>query len=101
ALDEAEEFPRDSSLYGAQNTSRTASYHVRPFGRPLIEAYFGGRFARECEAGGEAAFADFAIGQLAALLGSGIRKRLHPIAATAWARDPFARGSSSPPLPGP
>jgi monoamine oxidase len=99
-LDNAEEFPKDSNLYGAQNASRTASYHVRPFGRPLIECYFGGRFARELEAGGEAAFADFAIGQLTALLGSGIRKRLHPIAATAWAADPFARGSYSHALPG-
>ena len=100
ALDDAEAFPKDSNLYGALDSSRTASYHVRPFGRPLIEAYFGGRFARELEAGGEAAFADFALGQLAALLGGGIRQRLHPIAATAWAADPFARGSYSHALPG-
>ncbi len=99
-LDGAEEFPRDSHLYGALDSVRTGSYHVRPFGRPLIEVYFGGRFARELEADGEAAFASFAIGQLASLLGKGMRKRLHPIAATAWARDPYARGSYSHAMPG-
>lgn len=99
-LDGAEEFPKDSHLYGALDSVRTASYHVRPFGRPLIEVYFGGGFARELEAEGEAAFASFAIGQLASLLGDGMRKRLHPIAATAWARDPYARGSYSHAMPG-
>jgi monoamine oxidase len=99
-LDGAEEFPKDSHLYGALDSVRTASYHVRPFGRPVIEVYFGGRFARELEAEGEAAFASFAIGQLASLLGDRMRKRLHPIAATAWARDPYARGSYSHAMPG-
>ena len=99
-LDNAEEFPKDSHLYGALDSVQTGSYHVRPFGRPLIEVYFGGRFARELEAEGEAAFASFAIGQLASLFGGGIRKHLHPIAATAWARDPYARGSYSHALPG-
>jgi monoamine oxidase len=99
-LDGAAEFPKDSHLYGALNSTRTASYHVRPFGRPLIEVYFGGRFARELEAEGGAAFASFAIGQLASLLGEGMRKRLHPIAATAWGRDPYARGSYSHAVPG-
>ena len=99
-LDKAEEFPKDSHLYGALDRVQTCSYHVRPFGRPLIEVYSGGRFARELEAEGEAAFANFAIGQLASLLGGGIRKRLHPIAATAWGRDPYARGSYSHAMPG-
>jgi monoamine oxidase len=99
-LDGPEEFPKDSHLYGAVDSARTASYHVRPFGRPLIEVYFGGRFAHELEAEGEAAFASFAIDQLASLLGEGMRKRLHPIAATAWGRDPYARGSYSHAMPG-
>jgi monoamine oxidase len=99
-LDGAEEFPKDSHLYGALDSVRTGSYHLRPFGRPVIEVYFGGRFARGLEAEGEAASASFAIGQLASLLGEGMRKRLHPIAATAWARDPYARGSYSHAMPG-
>jgi monoamine oxidase len=99
-LDGAEEFPKDSHLYGAVDRVGTGTYHLRPFGRPLIEAYFAGQCARDLEAAGEAAFASFAIGELASLLGGGIRKRLHPVAATAWERDPYAMGSYSHALPG-
>jgi monoamine oxidase len=99
-LDGAEEFPKDSRLIGTANTSGTGAYHVRPFGRRLIEGYFGGSLARDLEAQGDAAFAAYAADQLAALMGSGIRKRLHPIAVSAWARDPDARGSYSHALPG-
>lgn len=100
ALDGAEEFPQDSRVYGATDTSATANYHVRPFGRPVIEAYFGGQFARELETGGLPAFADFAISQIVSALGSSMRARLHPLACSAWARDPFALGSYSHALPG-
>jgi monoamine oxidase len=99
-LDQADEFPKDSHLYGAIDRVGTGSYHLRPFGRPLIECYFGGRLARDLEAGGETAFAAFAADELASLLGGAIRKRLHPIAASAWARDAHARGSYSHALPG-
>jgi monoamine oxidase len=44
--------------------------------------------------------ADFAAEELAALLGSGIRRRLRPLASSAWASDEFARGSYSYALPG-
>src|SRR5262249_22575508 len=40
-LDGADAFPKDAQLYGATNSVRTGAYHVRPFGRPLIEGYFG------------------------------------------------------------
>jgi monoamine oxidase len=99
-LDGAEAFPKDSHLYGALDRARTGTYHLRPFGRPLIEAFFGGQLARDLEAGGEVAFANFAVGELASLLGDGIRKRLHPVAATAWAQDPYAQGSYSYARPG-
>jgi monoamine oxidase len=99
-LDGAEEFPKDSHLYGAVDRAGTGTYHQRPFGRPLIEAYFGGQCARDLEAAGDAAFAGFAIGELATLLGEGIRKRLHPVATTAWECDPYAMGSYSYALPG-
>lgn len=100
ALDGAEEFPVDSRLYGATDRTATANYHIRPFGRPLIEAYFGGQFARELEAGGLDAFADFAIQQIVDTLGSSYRARLTPIACSSWAHDPFALGSYSHALPG-
>lgn len=100
ALENAEEFPVDSRLYGATDRTATANYHVRPFGRPMIEAYFGGQFARECEAGGLAAFADFAIAQIVDVLGSSYRARLRPIACSSWAQDPVSLGSYSHALPG-
>ncbi|MDB5509438.1 MAG: amine oxidase [Hyphomicrobiales bacterium] len=100
ALDGAEEFEVDSRLYGANDRTATANYHVRPFGRPLIEAYFGGQFARELEIGGLPAFADFAIGQIVETLGSGMRKRLRPLMVSGWANDPLALGSYSHALPG-
>jgi monoamine oxidase len=96
----AEEFPKDSHLYGAIDRVGTGSYHLRPFGRQMIECYFGGRLASDLEAGGEAAFAAFALDELVSLLGGAIRNRLQPIAASAWARDPHARGSYSHALPG-
>jgi hypothetical protein len=70
SLSEASEFEMESRLFGRTDRSRTGVYHFRPFGRALIEAYFGGSQAAELEAAGEAAFADFAITELVGLLGS-------------------------------
>jgi monoamine oxidase len=92
-IDDPHDLPAESRLFGATDRTATGSYHLRPFGRPVIEGYFGGRFAEELEDAD--AFASFAIDQIAALLGSNMRKRLHPLAASAWRRDPFARGSYS------
>jgi monoamine oxidase len=100
ALDGAEDFAPDSRLYGATDRTETATYHVRPFGRPLIEAYFGGRNARALEQGGERAFFDFAAGQLTDLLGSSFVKRIRPVGVHPWAADRFARGSYSYATPG-
>ncbi len=99
-LDGAEEFAKDSRLMGTTESARTGAYHMRPFGRPMIEAYFGGALARELEAEGLPGFAAYAADELSARLGAGIRKRIHPIAASSWARDPHARGSYSHALPG-
>lgn len=96
----AHDLPENARLFGRIDRVDTGAYHYRPFGRPLIEGYFGGACARELEAGGLAAFADFAIEELVAVLGSQWRKRLKPLAASAWARDPFALGSYSHALPG-
>src|SRR5262249_15289721 len=70
SLAEPEEFEKESRLFGRVDRSGTGVYHVRPFGRPQIEGYFGGRLAAELEAGGAPAFADFAISELVGLLGS-------------------------------
>jgi monoamine oxidase len=95
-----EDIPNDGHLYGAIDRVDTGSYHLRPMGRPLVEGYFGGEFARELEQEGAAGFANFAIDQLAALMGNDIRKRLELIAASNWVRDPWARGSYSRARPG-
>jgi monoamine oxidase len=99
-LTDGDDIPNDAHLYGAIDRVDTGSYHLRPLGRPLVEGYFGGEFARELEQEGEAGFASFAIDQLAALIGNDIRKRLELIAASSWVRDPWARGSYSRARPG-
>jgi monoamine oxidase len=100
AVDMPEMLPVGGHLIGNPNRTATGSYHLRPFGRPLIEAFFGGRLAHELEAAGHGAFFDFAATELTGLLGSDIRARLRPLVETNWARDPFARGSYSYALPG-
>jgi monoamine oxidase len=100
SLDGAEEFDADSRLFGHIDRRETATHHMRPFGRPLIEVYFGGSFAHELEAGGEAAFVEFALSELTGLLGSDFARRVKPVGLHAWGTDPFARGSYSSALPG-
>ena len=100
-LDGAErDFEPESLLYGSTTASRTASFHIRPFGRPLIESYFGGATAEALEAEGAEGAADFCIGQIADALGSGLRARLRPLASTDWSVDPRSRGAYSHALPG-
>jgi monoamine oxidase len=94
-IDDPAEFPQGVRLFGAIDRVATGSYHLRPFGRPFIEGYFGGQFAQELENDGDGAFARFATDQIAALMGNDIRKRLHPLAASAWSRDRFSCGSYS------
>ena len=45
SLERAEEFDNDTRLFGATDRTATAAYHLRPFGRPQIEVYFGGSHA--------------------------------------------------------
>jgi monoamine oxidase len=88
-------FPAETRLIGATDSAATGTYHLRPFGRPMIEGYFGGRLARELEAEGGEGFARFAVDQIAERLGNDVRKHLRLLAASRWASDPFARGSYS------
>ena len=100
SLANAEEFEPGSRLFGASDRSAIASYHLRPFGWPLIEAYFGGSHAAALEAEGEAAFFDSAVSELTGLLGNAIARRVKPVGIHPWGIDPFARGSYSYALPG-
>jgi monoamine oxidase len=100
ALDQPDALPKDGSLRGATMRTAMASFHLRPFGQPCIEGYFGGRYARELEDEGPGALAARAIEEISALLGSDFRRKLKPLAQSRWAHDPFARGSYSHALPG-
>jgi monoamine oxidase len=100
SLENAEEFEKDSRLFGATDRTATATYHLRPFGRPQIEVFFGGTLAAELEQAGERAFFDFAVSELTGLLGSAFSQRVKPIHVHRWAADPFARGSYSYARPG-
>ena len=95
SVDDADDLPCDTRVYGSTTTHETGSYTLRPFGRPYVEGYFGGEFARSLEHEGKGAFAAFAIEQLAGALGNDVRNRLKPIAESAWARDPYSLGSYS------
>ncbi len=92
--------PKDGNLRGATMRTKMGSYHLRPFGAPCIEGFFGGTFARELEDAGDGAFAATAIDEIVALLGSNYRKKLRPLAESRWAHDPFAMGAYSHALPG-
>jgi monoamine oxidase len=91
---------RDAYLVGSTTSRETMSYQVRPFDRPAIYCFFGGRWAAALEREGEAGMFSFAAGELARLFGNDIRRQIAPLASTAWLHDPWARGSYSYALPG-
>ena len=100
ALEDAEAFPKEGNLRGATMRTAMGTYHIRPFGQPCIDGFFGGTFARELEDAGEGAFAAQSIDEIADYLGSDIRRKLKPLAESRWGHDPFARGAYSHALPG-
>ena len=100
ALDEAEALPKEGNLRGAPMRTEMGTFHLRPFGQPCIEGFFGGRHARALEDAGDGAIAAASIDEIVSFLGSDIRRKLKPLKESRWARDPFARGSYSHALPG-
>jgi monoamine oxidase len=100
ALDEPESLPKDGNLRGATMRAAMGTFHLRPFGQPCIEGFFGGRFAQSLEDAGEGAIAAQSIDEIVALLGNDYRRKLKPLSESRWAHDPLARGSYSHALPG-
>ena len=100
ALDEPELLPVDGNLRGATMRTEMGTYHLRPFGQPCIEGFFGGRFAQALEDAGDGAIAAHSIDEIVSFLGSDFRRKLRPLTELRWAHDPFARGSYSHALPG-
>jgi monoamine oxidase len=97
-LDDPEMLPVDGHLFGAIDRTQTGSYDLRPLGRPCIQAFVGGELARQLADAG--ALTEYAIDELVGLLGSELRRKIRPAAASVWACDRFAGGSYSHALPG-
>ena len=99
ALDEPESLPKEGNLRGATMRTEMGTYHLRPFGQPCIEGFFGGRFAQSLEDAGPGALTAASIDEIVSFLGNDFRRKLKPLAESRWAHDPFARGSYSHALP--
>ncbi|MBS0384520.1 MAG: FAD-dependent oxidoreductase [Proteobacteria bacterium] len=100
ALKHAEEFPEDGRLLAGRQRAEMGAYHLRPMGRPLIEAFFGGDLARALAEAGPEAMAAHAKQELAEVLGSAFPARLTLLAASSWSVDPYAMGGYSYAKPG-
>ena len=99
-LEGGEALPKDAGLRAAAMRTAVGGFHIKPFGQPCIEGFFGGPFARELEDAGEGAMAAQAIDEVVAMLGSDYRRKLTPLAESRWALDPFAQGAYSAARPG-
>jgi monoamine oxidase len=100
ALSNPEALPAETTLVTRFDTPRTGAYHLRPFGRPMIEGFFGGDLARDLEYAGESAFGEFATGELVSLLGSDFRAKVKLLTASTWAVEPWTGGAYSHARPG-
>jgi monoamine oxidase len=94
------EIDRNWHVFGSVERTQTAAYQLKPLGQPLVEMFTGGELARDLERAGVAAMLAFALDELAGLFGNRIRTHLTPLAVSAWASDPYARGSYSYARPG-
>jgi monoamine oxidase len=95
-----EALPIEGNLRGVTMRTEMGTYHIRPFGQPCIEGFFGGRYAQALEDAGDGAIAAASIDEIVSFLGNDFRSKLTPLRESRWAHDPFARGSYSHALPG-
>lgn len=79
---------------------RGMGHLTRLWGEKICVASAAGALAHELEAAGEQAAIDYALEELAGMLGGDVRKQFDKGAATAWSSDPFSRGAYSHCLPG-
>lgn len=100
ALADPETMPKEGNLRGATMRTEMGTYHIRPFGQPCIEGFFGGRFAQQLEDAGNGAIAAHSIDEIVGFLGNDFRRKLKPLSESRWSHDTFARGSYSHALPG-
>ncbi|OAV49086.1 monoamine oxidase [Rhizobium sp. WYCCWR10014] len=95
-----EALPADTHMLGSTRRGATGTYQLRPFGAPVVEAYFAGDLAHDLERQGREAAFSFAGDELAAHFGADIRKELSVAAMSAWAAAPHIGGSYSYAEPG-
>jgi monoamine oxidase len=100
ALAQPEALPVEQMVTGRTDTAETGSYTLRPFGRPMVEGFFGGEVAAALSQEGEGAVLAFAREELRALFGSDLAQGLRPLAESGWARDPWIGGAYSHARPG-
>jgi monoamine oxidase len=100
ALAEGHGLEPETHLIGNPHCAETGSHYLMPFGRPVIESFYGGAGAAMLEHEGMAGAFAFAIDELVALLGHDIRRKLRPIAGSSWCRTDHIGGSYSHALPG-
>jgi len=95
-------FPNESLEFMTlrRSDSRGLEYLTRMWGENFCVGLSAGRLAQELEAAGEAATIEHALGELATMLGGEVRRQFDRGATTAWAGDPWSRGSYSHCLPG-
>lgn len=85
----------DAHLRGDPRRADTGSYKLRPFGQPVIEAFYGGESAEALEAAGPGAITAFAVDELVGLFGSEWRGRMPPLVESAWRSEPLIGGAYS------
>lgn len=100
ALAQADEFAPDSPVFPRLDTADMGSYTLRPMGKPMVEAYFGGALARRLAQAGPEAMAEHARQELAGVFGAAFSARLTPLASSRWSVDPHALGAYSYAKPG-
>jgi len=83
---------------GTSASSHTGSYAVRPGGQEVLLGYFGGRFARDLEQGGE--LEAFAREELRGIFGRAFEQQIRDSLTVGWSQDPWSRGSYSAARPG-
>jgi monoamine oxidase len=90
----------DDLVFEKADGTRTAAILANVAGSPLVMVDVAGKFGRGLAAEGEAAMTDFALGWLADLFGTDLRKAVRRTSATQWNKEPWARGAFSAAAPG-
>jgi monoamine oxidase len=93
-------FPPESHIHGNPRDAGAGSYYIRPFGRPVIEGFFGGAGAAVVAEDGLVAGFAHATKELVALFGAKVRRSLKPLVGSNWTRTDWIGGGYSHALPG-